>query len=142
MGNPAGRSQAGWATLISLVSTKDDEQLDLAALKKLLARARKTIYQAPDVVRSKMNGFVIALGSFVAPLLSLALRIGEAIGPVTVDVGDTACKVPFAPEYIRRVEQRGGIGKNARQPNASLADERMDGCIYYCRGLVPWRGVR
>lgn len=104
----------GWATLISLVSTEDDEQLDLAALEKLLARVRKTIHQAPDVVRSKMNGFVIALGSSVAPLLSLALQTGEAIGPVTVDVGDTACKVPFAPEYIRRVEQRGVIGKKRK----------------------------
>ena len=65
---------AGWATLISLVSTKDDGQLDLAALKQLLGRVQKTIHQTPDAVRSKMNGFVIAVGSFVAPLTALRSR--------------------------------------------------------------------
>lgn len=102
---------AGWATLISLVSVRDDKQLDLAALKKLLERVQKTIHLAPGVVRSKMNGLVIALGSFVAPLTDLAMQTGEAIGPVTVDMGETACKVPFAPDYIRKAEQRGTIGK-------------------------------
>ena len=105
---------AGWATLTSLVSTRADAQLDLAALKQLLGRVQKTIHQAPDVVRGKMNGFVIAVGSFVAPLTSLAIEAGEAIGPVTVDMGDTACKVPFAPDYIRKVEQRGAIGKKRK----------------------------
>ncbi len=104
----------GWATLSSLVSTKGDGKLDLPALKQLLARVQKAIHQAPDTVRSKMNGFVIAVGSFVAPLTSLAIQTGEAIGPVSVDVGDTACQVPFAPDYIRKVEARGAIGKKRK----------------------------
>ena len=54
------------------------------------------------------------MGSFVAPLTGLAIQTGEAIGPVTVDMGDTACKVPFAPDYIRKVEQRGAIGKKRK----------------------------
>ena len=42
---------AGWATLGSLVSIKDDAELDLAELKRLLQRVQKTIHQAPNAVR-------------------------------------------------------------------------------------------
>jgi 3-methyladenine DNA glycosylase AlkD len=42
---------AGWATLSSLVSVKEDAELDLAELKRLLERAQRTIHKAPDAVR-------------------------------------------------------------------------------------------
>jgi hypothetical protein len=61
-----------------------------------------------------MNWFVIAAGSFVAPLNEVAMATGEKIGPVSVDVGDTACAVPFAPDYIRKVADRGYIGKKKK----------------------------
>src|SRR5580658_155311 len=54
---------AGWATWISLVSIKDDAELDLPELKGLAQRVQRTIHQAPDEVRHKMNSFLIALGS-------------------------------------------------------------------------------
>jgi 3-methyladenine DNA glycosylase AlkD len=105
---------AGWTTLSSLVSIKDDADLDLAELKKLLRRVEQTILQAPNGVRYAMNGFIISVGAYVAPLSELARQTGEKIGPVTVDMGDTACKVPFAPDYIRKVEQRRAIGKKRK----------------------------
>jgi 3-methyladenine DNA glycosylase AlkD len=105
---------AGWATLGCLVSIKDDAELDFAELKRLLQRAQQTIHQAPNLVRSQMNGFVIAVGCYVQALTRLATEIGEKIGPVTVDVGNTACKVPFAPDYIRKVEKRGTLGKKRK----------------------------
>ena len=105
---------AGWATLGGIVSVAADDDLDLAALKRLLKRVQDTIHQQPDAVRYQMNGFVIAVGSYVAPLSDLALQTGERIGTVTVDVGDTACKVPFAPDYIRKVRQRGAVGKKRK----------------------------
>jgi len=105
---------AGWATLSSLVAIKDDAELDLAELKRLLQRVQKTIHQAPDDVRYQMNGFVIAVGSYVRALTPLALQVGEQIGPVTVDMGKTACQVPFAPDYIRKVEKRGSLGKKRK----------------------------
>ena len=105
---------AGWATLSSLVSIKDDAEFDLAELKRLLQRVQQTIDQAPSAVRSPMNGFVIAVGSYVQALTNLATQIGEKIGPVTVDMGNTACQVPFAPDYIRKVEKRGAIGKKRK----------------------------
>ena len=105
---------AGWATLSSLVSIKADADLDLAELKQLLQRVQKTIHQAPNEVRSQMNAFVIAVGTYVQPLSVPALQAGEKIGPVTVDVGNTACQVPFAPDYIRKAEKRGAVGKKRK----------------------------
>jgi hypothetical protein len=105
---------AGWGTLGSLVSIKDDSELDLAELKRLLQRVQKTIHKAPDVVRSQMNSFVIAVGSYVQPLTDTAIKTGEEIGPVTADMGNTSCQVPFAPDYIRKVQKRGTIGKKRK----------------------------
>jgi len=102
---------AGWATLGGLVAFKPDPELDLAELKRLLARVQQAIHTAPDEVRYKMNGFVIAVGCYVTGLTKLALQTGEKIGPVTVDMGDTSCQVPFSPDYIRKVEKRGTLGK-------------------------------
>lgn len=105
---------AGWATLGSLVSITDDCQLDLHALKKLLKRVEKSMHKARDVVRYQMNSFVIAVGSYVKPLSNIAVEIAEKIGPVEADLGDNSCQVPFAPDYIRKVEARGSIGKKRR----------------------------
>ena len=107
-------AMAGWATLSSLVSIKEDEALDLAELKRLLQRVQQRIHQAPNAVRKQMNGFVIAVGSYVQALTNFATQIGEKIGPVTVDVGNTSCQVPFAPDYIRKVAKRGSIGKKRK----------------------------
>ena len=107
-------ASAGWATLSSLVSIKDDTDLDLPELKQLLQRVQKTIHEQPDPVRYVMNGFVIAVGSYVRELTDFALQVARKIGPVTADLGDTACKVPSAPEYIEKVRARGSIGKKRK----------------------------
>jgi hypothetical protein len=65
-------------------------------------------------VRTEMNGFLIAAGCFVPALTSLAVQLGEKIGPVTVDVGNTACKVPYAPDAIDKVKRRGAIGRKRK----------------------------
>lgn len=105
---------AGWTTLASLVAITPDADLDLPALKRLLARVGKTIHAQPDRVRYAMNGFVIAAGTCVVPLTELALKTAETVGAVSVEMGNTACKVPFAPDYIRKAEQRGTIGKKRK----------------------------
>jgi 3-methyladenine DNA glycosylase AlkD len=107
-------ASAGWATLRSLVSVKDDADLDLAQLKGLLQRVQKTIHQQPNRVRHVMNGFVIAVGSYVQALTAFALQTAAKIGPVTVDMGGTACKIPSAAEYIQKVKKRGAIGKKRK----------------------------
>jgi 3-methyladenine DNA glycosylase AlkD len=105
---------AGWSTLSSIVATKDDADLDLPLLKKLLQRVGKTIHQQPNRVCYVMNGFVIAVGSYVASLTDLALKTAAAMGPVSVDMGGTSCKVPSAGDYIKKIQKRGAIGKKRK----------------------------
>ena len=105
---------AGWATLSSLVSIKQHAELDLSKLQQLLLHVGRTIHKQPNRVRYAMNGFVIALGASVRSLTGLAIQTAEKIGLVSVDMGDTSCQVPFAPDYIRKIEQRGNIGKKRK----------------------------
>jgi hypothetical protein len=105
---------AGWSTLSGVVSIKDDADLDLAELKRLLLRVQKTIHTAPNRVRYQMNGFVICVGGYVTSLTELALEVAAKIGKVNVDMGETECKVPSAAEYIRKMETRGNLGKKRK----------------------------
>ncbi len=107
-------AQAGWSTLSSLVSIADNADLDIAELKGLLERVAKTIHDQPDHVRYTMNGFVIAVGTYVPALTGAALQAGKKIGKVTVDMGDTACKVPGIAEYILKAESKKTIGKKRK----------------------------
>jgi 3-methyladenine DNA glycosylase AlkD len=101
---------AGWATLGSLVGITDDGELDLAELKRLLARVQKTIHRAPNRVRYVMNGFLCSVACHVKPLSATALAAEKAIGPVQVDMGGTACKLPSAADYVAKLRQRGRLG--------------------------------
>ena len=107
-------ASVGWATLSGLVATKDDAELDMAELKRLLQHVEKTIHKSPDAVRYSMNNFVISVGSYVKSLNDLAMQIGEKIGKVRADLGNNSCQIPFAPDYIRKVEKRGSIGKKRK----------------------------
>jgi len=105
---------AGWATLSSLVALKDDADLDLAGLKRLLKRVQNTIQQQPDDVRLAMNGFVIAVGTYVQSFTERAVQAATKVGAVSADMGDTACKVPNAIEYIDHAREKGALGKKRK----------------------------
>ena len=45
---------------------------------------------------------------------SQAKAAAKKIGKVEVDMGDTACKVPLATEYIAKVEKMGRVGKKRK----------------------------
>jgi len=107
-------ASAGWATLSSHLSLTADEDLDKEKLAVLLDRVKNTIHSAPNRVRYTMNGFIIALGSFVPELTKKATAAGSAVGKVSVDMGGTACKVPLAAEYIEKVKDRGNLGKKKK----------------------------
>ena len=106
---------AGWATLASLVSVKADSQLKLLKITQLLRRVQDTIHEAPDRVRYQMNGFIIAVGSYVSSLTTTALQTAERIGPVKADLGNNACQTPSALDSIRKVQERGTIGKKRKK---------------------------
>ncbi len=107
-------AQTGWMSLCSLVAIKDDSELDLAELERLLQQVEQTIHQQPDLVRSAMNSFVIAVGSYVSSLSETAIQTAKNIGTVSVDMGKTACEVPSAVEYIKKVQKRGTVGKKRK----------------------------
>lgn len=107
-------ASSGWAALAGVVALRPDGALDLDALRALLERVAREIHDAPNRVRYTMNGFVIAAGTYVAPLSAEARRIGAAIGPVRVNMGNTACKVPSAPEMIDKVAGMGRVGQKRK----------------------------
>lgn len=104
----------GWCTYAGLVALRPDAELDLAEIAGLLDRIAEGIHDAPNRVRYCMNGFVIAVGSYVAPLGARARAVAARYGKVHVDMGGTACKVPDALAYIDKVEARGRIGKKRK----------------------------
>ena len=72
------------------------------------------IFEDADFWSAFLNSFVIAVGSYVQPLTDTAIQTAEKIGPITVDMGNTSCQVPFAPDSIRKVQKRGAIGKKRK----------------------------
>lgn len=106
---------AGWSTLSNFASIHPDEDLDIEKYSKLLDRISEEIHTGPARVPYCMNAFIIALGSYVEPLSQKARNIAKSVGKVTVDMGDTACKVPLATAYIQKVIDRGTLGKKRKQ---------------------------
>jgi hypothetical protein len=107
-------ASAGWSALSSHVAITPDNNLKIPELKVLLDSVQENIHNSPNRVRYTMNGFVIAVGSYVCALTSTAKKIAEAIGKVHVEMGGTACKVPQAKSYIEKVEKMDRIGKKRK----------------------------
>jgi hypothetical protein len=82
---------------------------------KLLDRAEKNVHKAQNRVRYTMNGFIIGVGCYIKELSEKASVIGARIGKVNVEMGGTACKVPLATDYIKKVVDRGSLGKKRKQ---------------------------
>jgi 3-methyladenine DNA glycosylase AlkD len=101
----------GWSTYANYISITPDEELDLGEIAELLEQVRATIQEERNRVRYVMNNFVIVVGAYCFPLFDTAMEVAEEIGKVHVDVGQTACKVPLATDYIRKIETMGRIGK-------------------------------
>jgi len=105
---------AGWATLAYYAALKEDSELDIKMYSSLLDRAEKNVHNAQNRVRYTMNGFVIAVGAYISELTAKASEVGGRIGKVEVDMGGTACKVPLAKDYIKKVVDKGRIGKKRK----------------------------
>ncbi len=109
-----GIASAGWSTLSNLVSIKPDSDLDIKIFEGLLDRVGRDIYNSQNRVRYTMNGFVIAAGTFISSLTDTATAVAEQIGKIKVDMGGTACKVPYAPDYIQKIKDKDRIGKKRK----------------------------
>lgn len=107
-------ASAGWATLASYAAVNADELLDINQYGQLLDRVEKDIHTAQNRVKYAMNGFLIAIGSYIASLTEKAQATATSIGLVTVDMNGTACKVPLANTYIQKVIDKDRIGKKKK----------------------------
>ncbi len=105
---------AGWCTYSGIVATAPDADLDLKEIEDLLDTVVREIDRAENRVRYTMNGFVISVGAYVEPLTKRARAAAARIGVVSVDIGDTACKVPLATAYIDKIEGMGRIGRKRK----------------------------
>ena len=107
-------ASSGWSTLAGWLSLKPDSELDIKTIRSLLKRIEKQIHKAPNRVRYVMNNFIICSGSYVKELTAECMELSDRIGTVMVDMAGTACKVPAAADYIKKVEARGGLGKKKK----------------------------
>jgi 3-methyladenine DNA glycosylase AlkD len=107
-------ASCGWCTYAGIVATKVDEALDLAEIEDLLSTVVNGMGGAQNRVRYTMNGFVIAVGTYVRPLLKQAKASAQQIGAVSVDMGDTACNVPLAVAHIEKIEALGRLGQKRK----------------------------
>ncbi len=105
---------AGWAAISTAASIYPDEELDLDEYQRLLAEVEGKILTAKDSVRYQMNSFVISVGSYIYSLTEAAIKAGHRIGILKVDMGNTDCNIPFAPDFIKKVKDRGSIGKKRK----------------------------
>ncbi|MFC5531166.1 DNA alkylation repair protein [Cohnella yongneupensis] len=104
----------GWSTYANYLSITPDDALDLQEIRDLLTRVEGKIHEERNRVRYTMNAFVIMVGASVMALHEEAVRVAREIGKVHVNMGQTACKVPLADEYIEKVASMGKLGEKKK----------------------------
>lgn len=107
-------ASAGWSTLASYAAVNEDANLDIAAYGQLLDRAEKEVHEAKNRVSYTINGFVIAVGSYIKELTPKAQEVAAKIGKVKVEMNGTACKVPLAKDYIQKIIDKDRVGKKRK----------------------------
>jgi len=107
-------ASAGWVTLSYYAGVNRDEVLNINAYSQLLDIVENEIHNSPNRVRMTMNGFVIAIGIYIKELTDKSITVATKIGKIMVDMNGTACKVPFAAEYINKAIEKGQIGKKRK----------------------------
>ncbi len=105
---------AGWCTYAAAVSIRPDDQLDMAECQALLTQVEESFESASGRVLYCMNGFVISVGAYVTPMFTESMRIAKQMGSLSIDMGDTSCKVPVATEALAKIKQMGRVGKKRK----------------------------
>jgi hypothetical protein len=105
---------AGWNTWSGIVSLRADDELDLKELETLLKRVEQKIDGAQNRVRYCMNGFVMAVGSSVLPLLARAKATAKKLGKVQVDWAAPPARSPSRSKRSRRSSRWAASGKKRK----------------------------
>lgn len=108
--NPRKR-QSAYSLYALVLGTYPNEEIDQEDIIKKLNHISAVIHDEENRVRYSMNGFVISAGIYNSELTEYVKDLSTKIGKVKVFMGNTSCKVPFAPEYIKKVEKMNRIGK-------------------------------
>ncbi len=103
-------ASAGWATWANIILLTQNDQLDLEKIRGLMKKAEDGIHDKEDRVAYTKNGFLIAAGGSIEALTAEAIEAGNRIGKVKVNMGETSCKVPLIPAYLKKMEDKGRIG--------------------------------
>ncbi|MBC7554186.1 MAG: DNA alkylation repair protein [Taibaiella sp.] len=104
----------GWATLASLLSITPDAELNIPLLSGLLDKVARDIHNSGNREKLAMNSYVISAGIYVSALNEAARLTAAAVGKVSADMGDTACKIPSAEDYIAKAEAKNATGKKKK----------------------------
>jgi 3-methyladenine DNA glycosylase AlkD len=105
---------AGWSTLAYFAGVNQDKDLNIEAYAQLLDKVAAEIHQSSNRVRHTMNGFVIAIATYLKDLTEKSRTVAAHIGEITVDMHGTACKVPLATAYIDKAIEKGQLGKKRK----------------------------
>ena len=105
---------AGWATYSYLVAITPDEEIKTELVQQLLQQIESSVHQQANRVRYEMNAFVIAVGSYMQSQFADAMQVASIIGKVDVYMGQTACTVPLATDYLTKMADEGRIGKKRK----------------------------
>ncbi len=106
--------QVAWASLGAHMIYDKREPIDKDYLISLINEVVKTIHGKSNRVKYVMNGFIIAVGSAEPDLYAECMSAAKEIGKVEVFMGETSCKVPFAPEYLEKIKKMGRLGNKKK----------------------------
>ncbi len=106
--------QVAWSVYTNAISYYPDSDFDLDDCHEKLDYINSNIHHSDNRTKYCMNDFVIACGSFVKDLNIHAKIVADNIGTVKVLMGNTNCKVPFAYDYIEKVEKMNRLGKKRK----------------------------
>ena len=103
-----------WSIYSNHLALTEDDNIDKNLIFELLGRVERTIHDESNRCKYCMNNFVIAVAAFYEPLLEESKFVADNIYKVDVYVGKTSCKVPYAVEYIKKLEDKNKIGKKKK----------------------------
>lgn len=106
--------QAAYSVLSYILSNYDNSDIDISFVRDRLLHAKDVIHKEANRVRYSMNSFIISAGGYLKELTDLSIDVANEIGEVKVFMGETSCKVPFAPEYIKNMISRGSTSKKRK----------------------------
>ncbi len=107
-------ASAGLSTLSSFASVNKDSELDIKKYIELLESIPEKIKTAKNREKYTMNGFVIAIGSFIQELTTKSMEIADKIGEIEVILEGKGCKVPLAKTYIQKIIDTGRVGNKKK----------------------------